>query len=334
MAGASPAAASPDQLSVPAAVGPPSRYFPYVIAGAAVLLAVTSAGSDRLTGPVGTLDVDQFWHAGRALLAGDDPYAVIGPDGPARFPWRFYYPLSAAVLLAPLGLLPLHLARIAFIGVVAAIFGYALGRTRSWAWPALLSIPFLTSAVTTQLSPLLAAGMLVPALGWLVAVKPNIGLVVLAQSHSRRQVALALGGGTALVLLSLAFDPAWPAQWLRTVSGAEHFRPLLFRPGGFLGLLALLRWRDPDARLLAALAVVPQTGMWYEALPVFLTVRSRAQALVLMLTSHAAFIYSGRYAESTDFADQTWPVGTLVVWSLLLPAVAFVLLRAKERAIS
>jgi hypothetical protein len=295
---------------------------------------MTSAGPDRLTGPVGTLDVDQFWHAGRALIAGVDPYAIIGPDGPARFPWPFYDPLPAAVLLAPLGLLPLQLARIAFVGVVAAIFGFVLGRARSWAWPAVLSIPFMTSAVTTQISPLLAAAMLIPALGWLVAVKPNIGLVLLAQSRSRRQVALALAGGTALTLASLAINPTWPAAWLMTVAGAEHFRPLIFRPGGFLVLLALLRWRDPDARLLAALAVVPQTGMWYEALPVFLTVRSRAQALVLMLTSHAAFIYSGRYAENSEFASQTWPVGTLVVWSLLLPAVAFVLFRAKQRAIA
>ena len=61
--------------------------------------------------------------------------------------------------------------------------------------------------------------------------------------------AVAAACGTATLLL----DPRWPAKWLTAMSefsGARlHFVPVLI-PFGFLLLIALLRWREPAARVL------------------------------------------------------------------------------------
>ena len=40
-------------------------------------------------------DLDQVWHAARALWAGENPYRAIGPGGPRmEWDWVFYYSLS------------------------------------------------------------------------------------------------------------------------------------------------------------------------------------------------------------------------------------------------
>ena len=94
-------------------------------------------------------------------------------------------------------------------------------------------------------------------------------------------------GGAALVGVSLAVQPAWPVEWLRIVRSAPHFVAPITRPGGILVLLALLRWRRPEARLLVALACVPQTAATYEALPLFLVPQGVAQTIALSVLTHA-----------------------------------------------
>jgi hypothetical protein len=64
--------------------------------------------------------------------------------------------------------------------------------------------------------------------------------------------------------------------------------PVVARPGGFLLLLALSRWRRPEARLLAAMACVPQTLGLYETLPLFLIPRTRWQGYALAGLSYVA----------------------------------------------
>ena len=64
--------------------------------------------------------------------------------------------------------------------------------------------------------------------------------------------------------------------------------PIAARPGGFLLFLALIRWRKPEARLLAAMACVPQTLGLYETLPLFLIPRTRWQGYALAGLSYLA----------------------------------------------
>src|SRR5207249_4570115 len=110
-------------------------------------------------------------------------------------------------------------------------------------------------------------------LAWLVRAKPNVGLAIVLASGSVRALLVATLGGGLLVIASLLVFPGWPAEWLNTLWTAHHMSPPVARLGGPLLLLALLRWRQPEARLLAVLACVPQTPCFYEALPVLICAR-------------------------------------------------------------
>jgi hypothetical protein len=117
------------------------------------------------------------------------------------------------------------------------------------------------------------------------------------------------------------------------LAGVEHFAPLILRPGGFVMLLALLRYRDPDARLLLGLALVPQTGLAYEALPALTVARTRAEAAFLALMTHVAFFLGeGLHAPGAPFSVETWEEGKAVLVGNLLVPLALVFWRGwRER---
>ena len=261
-------------------------------------------------------DVDQIWWAARAVLHGQDPYQTIRTSG---FPFPFYYPLTAAIAGLPLGFLSLDAARAVFVAGGAALMGYAVGRERPYLWPTFLGLPFLISARSGNWSAILTAAMLLPALGWLAAAKPNVGVAMLAGARTRRDALVIVAGGAALLAVSLAVEPRWPWAWREALSASTHFRPLLLRPGGFVMLAALLCWRDPDARLLLALAVVPQTGFFYEELPACLVARDRKQAAIIALSTHVATVTRGFFPAPHGFNDYAWKYGTVSLWLGLRP---------------
>jgi hypothetical protein len=110
--------------------------------------------------------------------------------------------------------------------------------------------------------------------------------------------------------------------------------PILLRPGGVLLLLALIRWRLPEARLLAALACVPQTVGLYETLPLFLIPRTRWQGYALAGSSYVAAF--GQVAAVPRLPGMTLDAVLADRWPFLfvclyLPALVMVLLpRALE----
>ena len=273
--------------------------------------------------PFGSTDFDQVWAAARVLLDGGDPYAMIGPGRPVRFAYPFFYPLPAAIIGLPFASLTVMDARLAFMAVSGALLGYAIGRHRPWLWPALLSLPYFIIARNVQWGALLTAALILPWLGLFAAGKPNIGLAVLAGQSTRRGALVYATGAAALVAASLAVDPFWPGKWREVLAGVQHFAPLILRPGGFVMVLALLRFRDPDARLLLGLALVPQTGLAYEALPALTVARTRAEAAFLALVTHVAFFLGeGLHAPGAPFLVETWEEGKAVlVGNLMVPLV-------------
>lgn len=62
-------------------------------------------------------DVDQLWVAARALLDSQNPYDLIGPGRAFPFAYPLAYPVTTAVAVLPLGLLPLEVARLVFVGL-------------------------------------------------------------------------------------------------------------------------------------------------------------------------------------------------------------------------
>jgi hypothetical protein len=278
--------------------------------------------------PLGTPgpDIDFSWWAGQMLLHHGDPYA--GDGGASIFGLRTYYPLTAGVIALPLALLPLDVARGMWVIGTAALLGYAIGRYRPELWPTFLGIPFFVALRSAQWSPILTASVLIPGLGFLAAAKPNLGLAMLAGVRSKRAAALLVGGGIVVVLVSLAIDPRWPWKWRDALETSTHFRPLVMHPGGFLALLGLLSWRDPDARMVVALALVPITGLFYDVLLLCLVARSWQQSAGLSVVGLIGWQVMGHLAPDVpNLSAQMYLNGNMALWFGVLPALLLVLAR-------
>jgi hypothetical protein len=102
----------------------------------------------------------------------------------------------------------------------------------------------------------------------------------------------------------------------------------VMRPGGFLLLLALLRWRRPEARLLAGLACIPQTPVLYETVPLFLLVTTLKEgALLGILTCASGMLVYAMGSDITAYDEWMTLSGRWMVWLVYLPALAIVLPR-------
>ena len=117
--------------------------------------------------------------------------------------------------------------------------------------------------------------------------------------------------GSGLAVVSLAAMPTWPREWLAQLPDSPyHFSPLR-TPLGFILLLALARWRRPEARLLVVLGIVPQSPFVYEVLPLFLIPKSRFQTYALVIGSDLALgVYAwtrGMDTERLFFVNGTLP---------------------------
>ena len=276
--------------------------------------------------PASTSDFELIWVGARALLSGADPYAVVPTTG-THYP--LYYPLTAIVVGLPFAALPFDWARVLWGVLSGAAFAWAALRYGRGLPAALLSANFLNAVIQGQWSPLLVAAAVLPSLSWLLAAKPSVGAALFAAFPSRRAVI----GGLVLVAVAFAVFPAWPARWGASFRVGVHTSPIA-SPGGFILLLVLLRWRRPEARLLAALACIPQIIGLYDTLPLFLIPRTRWQGYGLAGLSYVAAFgqvaaaprHPGMTLESTLAAR--WP---FIFLCLYLPALIMVLLpRAAE----
>lgn len=309
-----------DQAAAEAAE-PPSRSATLLLAAVCATLVAGILAASR---PGGT-DFDYFWTAATALIHGRDPYRAVAESG---IGYPLFYPLPAVLVVAPLGLLPLWAARLAFawagtFALSLAAFRYGRGL------PAVLfSASFLSALMQGQWSPLLTPGAVVPWLGALWVTKPSIGLALAVAYPSRR----AAIGAAVLVAASLVVMPAWPAAWLQSLRATNHLI-LALQPGGVLLLLSLLRWRRPEARLLAAFACVPQTPALYETIPLFLIPRTRwggylLAALSLLATGYMRTVMPlGPGMRIEESLTRRWPI---MFWCMYLPALIMVLLPVLE----
>jgi len=64
-------------------------------------------------------------------------------------------------------------------------------------------------------------------------------------------------GSLVLVGASLAVYPAWLGEWSAALHAGRTYHAPFSRPGGWVLLLAALRWRRPEARLLLAIHCIP-----------------------------------------------------------------------------
>jgi len=130
-------------------------------------------------------------------------------------------------------------------------------------------------------------------------------------------------GGVALFGLAFVVWPHWTDGWFHAARLAPH-RPAILRPGGVLLLLALLRWRLPEARQLAMLSLVPLSPHLYEALPLMLVARKRKELLALALCGTIGLAAGAvtPHAVGPDHGPIPW---TVVFLTGYLPALVVVL---------
>ena len=277
-------------------------------------------------------DFDQIWVASRALLAGENPYRAVtagfGGHGPLPFP--LFYPLPAVVAGIPFALMSLVAARATFAAASLGMFTFLVMRRGVWALAALLSAPAFLTVSLVQWSGWMACAAMVPWFGWAFACKPNAGLPVLTASSSVRSVVMGLTSAAALLVLAFVLRPEWVGDWLTAIRGQPHFRPYVLRPGGFLMLLALLRWRRPEARWLATLACIPGTPGPQEALVFFTWPMSPRQLLVLGLLSHAAMWIAFPARQSGNFYSYAEVAAVANIAFLYVPMLVVILRRPNE----
>ena len=221
---------------------------------------------------------DFLYEAAARLLRGQNPY-------PPATQW-FPYPLPAVLLAVPFTAMPLELARLVFDILAGWAFVYALWRYRGlYALLAVVSGAYLFAMRSGQTTPLMVAAVLVPALGFLLAVRPNTGAALWIARPSR----MALLGASLFLGLSLVVRPSWPWDWwLALPLDNTVLMPPVLRSFGFVLLLAALRWRTLEGRLILAIAFIPQTALPYELVALALIPANRLEMVLYVAGSWIA----------------------------------------------
>lgn len=261
---------------------------------------------------------------GPALLNGTNPYDVVGPG--RLFEWNFplLYPLPALVLASPLTLASLRGCIGLFAALSSGLLVFVLTRDGWQRLPLIASCPLLYAMGLVQWSPLLTASALIPMLGFVFVAKPTIG----AALWLYRPTLWAVIGGALLVMVSIAIRPSWIGEWTATLPSATHMVRPIAHGGGPLLVLALLRWRRPEARLLFALACVPQTALLYETVPLFLIPATWTESIFFTALSWVALAVWRQMALPEYFPDDVLlSVRLIVVPLLYLPCLIMVLRR-------
>jgi hypothetical protein len=319
-----------DRLKQRANLGPPAWLLPRARALkgvqwlilAMLLLAVHRVGLELTSASPGT-DFDLLYHAAQHLLAGENPY----PIAREWFRYPLFYPMPAVLLAIPYSFFSVQVGRILWDLTIGGLFAFALWRTRGpYALLALLSAAYLYALRASQTTPLLVAASLLPWLGFVLVVKPNIGLALWCARPNKRAVL----GGAAVLLLSLLILPSWPLDWFHALQEQnQHLRPPVLRPFGFLLLLGAYRWRMPEGRLLLLLALIPQNTLPHELVPLALIPANRVEMGIYVVgtwfTLGPVIDAARRHPHAlADITAEAWPV---ILAAVYLPMLFLVLRR-------
>jgi hypothetical protein len=265
------------------------------------------------------------WSAARSLFAGQNPYHVIavGPENPAND--VFLYPLPALLIIAPFAWLPIAASGGVFLGISSALLAYGLTRNGFHRLPLFMSAPFLMAVSLGQWSPLITAAALESNLGFVFAAKPNLGLAAWVYRPNVR----ALIAGVLIVLVSLAILPSWPLDWYHNITGRpEKFSPIRIGLGPLL-ILAAIRWRQSESRLLLSMAIIPQGLFFYDQLILGLIPRTFRQSLIFALATFALLLtWFHRLGPGDYYVREAIPY----VMAIYFVALVMLLLPAPKKA--
>lgn len=250
-------------------------------------------------------------HLARRLVNGQNPY-----DTPLE-----QYPLTTAFFALPFLRLTPEVAAGVFWGISSFLLAFGITRQGYDKLLIFLAYPYWAGILTVQWSPIISAAAFFPLLLPVTMAKPQIGLPVFLTRLSFRGTAAC----AVLAAISIAVMPAWPRLWLGQIGNYQHFIPILVLPGPLL-LLALLRYRDRDARLLMLASLLPQRW-FFDSFILWLIPQSRREIIWTVFFSWGAGIWRW-YHIPHSFTE----VGRWAVAFLYLPMLAVVLLRMRQRS--
>jgi hypothetical protein len=283
-------------------------------------------------GPDGGLsDFSGLWYGADVLIAGENPYDMIGPGEPIDLPSNLYYPAPALVAVMPFLLFSVDLAGALFVFLSAALLAFGLTADGWYRIPMLVSVPFLTSARLGQGSTLMTAAVFLPALAFFSIVKPQGSLPVITGSTSRLTWIFAAAGTLIMVAVSFALLPSWFGAWTGEVGGSEYFSAPIVSAGGPFIALVLLRWRRAEAWLVLMSACLPQTWYAYNALILLVVAATYREACLLSLVSSFAWLAAYYYAPGEIRSPETQEMfRNVVIASGYVPATIMILRRTNE----
>lgn len=221
-----------------------------------------------------TTDIEFWWRASRLWLHGVDPFLLRPHTAMWPLPDRLYYPMPALIFMLPLAELSLRIAGALFVGVSSAWLCWVLTEAGIWRLWLFATPAFVMAVRLGQWSPLITAAALVPSAGFLLSSKPTLGLAAFAYRPTWRGAI----GVVVIIAVSVALSPTWLAHWLANLHSVRSHPAPVATPFGWLLLLALLRWRQPEARLLVAMACVPQLLFFADQLILGLVARTKEEA--------------------------------------------------------
>ena len=294
-----------------------------------VLAALTCLLATQAQPPNHPADFGQVWFGATALLHGANPYDLVGPGLVYDWPWPTLYPATSFVAAMPLALLPQTEATLVFVFMSWALLAYSVTRDGWYRIPMFGSAACLDAAAAGQWSPLMTAAMGIPVLALFFAAKPTDGLA-LGISGSDSVQKYAVLGGAVLAVLSFIVFPGWVPAWLGQMKHSMYMAPPLLRLGGFAILLAALRWRRPEARMMLALSLVPQAGAWYTVVPLFLIPNTMKESMVLATLTSVGFLLQDHILTATNELEYNAQIGALLVAFAYLPCLVMVLRRPNE----
>ncbi|HEV8218225.1 MAG TPA: hypothetical protein VGP95_20385 [Gemmatimonadaceae bacterium] len=278
----------------------------------------------------GGSDFDQLWFAARVLIKGGDPYQAIGPGKAFEWGWPLLYPLPTVVAVVPFAALPVLAARIIFAGLSAGLLAFALSKRGVTTLVVFLSAAMVDAIRAGQLSVLMTAALTIDALAFAFVLKPPFGLALLAATPRRRAIVIAGMTGLAFTGVAFALQPGWLAEWLHGVRAAGHMRAPVLALGGPLLLLALLRWRRTDARILLACACMPHTPLVYDVVPLGMLVRNIREGVAFAVLTYGALIAQDSMVANMPPDAAANLAARILNLAVYLPALVLVLSRRNE----
>jgi hypothetical protein len=273
-------------------------------------------------------DFGMAWYGAGALAHGKDPYSLIGPGRAFDFWWPLIYPATALVTVMPLMALSEHVAAIIFVALSSFLLAFGVTRNGWHLLPMFVTEAYANSARLGQWSILLTSVLFFPSVGWVLSAKPQTAIPLLLATQSRKAFLFAFVGAVVLTGISLALFPAWPVAWIEGVRNSRYMDPPITHLGGVLVVLALLRWRRPEAWLVVALACMPQAWGWYNTLPLFTIPATWRESVAMAVVATAgAWIASSSIHPVNSLGEFYEWTGTLIVITAYLPATVLVLRR-------